>query len=90
MANPLESTAQDFIARSMKAGEDLFVVRVSALEEMQHLARETLLTAECESKEAYVAGYIEALGHILQAVYHMQNKARRRGRAGFVEFDCPE
>jgi len=61
----------------MKDGDDLFVVRVSSLEEMQHLAREKLLTAEDKKKEAYVKGYIAALSHILQAVYTRRNEARR-------------
>jgi len=90
MTNAVEDTVRDFIARARETGDDLFVVKVSALEEMQHVAREELSIAGSSTKEAYVKGYIEALDHILEAAYKMRNEARQKGHANGVGFACSE
>jgi len=89
MTNTLNETLQGFITKSMKEGDDLFVVRVGALEEMQHLAREKLSTAETEKAQVYVKGYIAALSHILQAVYNMRNKALQEKHASYSMVGSP-
>jgi len=86
MADAIENEIKDFIARAREGKDDLFVVKVSALEELQHLARDEMSKDGSNVAEAYLSGYIHALDHILEVAYDMRNKAKRKGHANGVGF----